>query len=188
MPFRPCLATVVDICTEIAVTLTSVRTFWLAARARAVASGLFLVLACSAGEVVEDSAILSQLPAASEQGPPALNGCTENDYVVSSDSPAVIRFGHEWGHNYLPACLRVETGTRIRFEGPLLSHPVQPGRIVGSIPINSDGPVQGTGIGDFVEFVATTPGKFGYFCDLHVAEGMMGAIEVLSSSTALARR
>lgn len=147
-----------------------------------------LALACGSGEVVEESAILPQSFAAAEQGLPALNGCRENDYVVSSDSLVVIRFGNKLGHNYSPACLRVGAGTRIRFEGPLLSHPVQPGRIVGSIPIDSDGPVHGTEIGDSVEFVATTPGKFGYFCDVHVAEGMMGAIEVLGASTPLARR
>ena len=188
MLLRPCLTTVVDIGTEIAGTLIGVRTLWPAARARVVASGLLLALACSPGEVIEGSTTPFELSVVAEQGSPALNGCTENDYVVSSDSLTVIRFGHEWGHNYSPACLRVAAGTRIRFEGQFLSHPIEPGRIVDSIPIDVEGPVQGVEAGDSAEFVATTPGKFGYFCDLHVAEGMMGAIEVLGSSVALVGR
>ena len=151
-------------------------------------SGLFLVLACGPGEVVEDHAILPPVSLAAEQEPPALNGCLEGAFVASRDALVVIRFGLELGHNYSPACLRVVAGTRVRFEGPMGAHPVEPGRIVDSMPVDADGPVPAMASGESAEFVAGEAGRFGYFCDLHVAEGMMGALEVVAAPVSVVAR
>lgn len=164
------------------------RTLWPAVCARAVASGLFLVLGCGPGEVVVERTAWPQVAAALEGEPPALNGCSESDYVVLHESLVVIRFGAEFGHNYSPACLRVAAGTRIRFEGPMGMHPVEPGRVVDSIPLDAAGPVPSVASGNSADFVARGVGKFGYFCDIHVAEGMMGAIDVMDPVRALALR
>jgi len=115
-----------------------------------------------------------------------LNGCAAEDFVTTrlASRSATVRFGHEAGHNYRPRCLRVSLGSRIRFEGPFDAHPLAPGRVEAGIPIDEDtarGPVSEVLGGQSAEFVAATPGRFGYYCDSHVVEGMMGAIEVVES-------
>ena len=108
------------------------------------------------------------------------------DFGAVLGTSARVAFGERFGHNYEPRCLRVAVGTTIRFDGPFSLHPVAPGAVVDGVPKGeplAGNPVAVVEGGGGAEFVATTPGRFGYYCDLHVVEGMMGAIEVVESAT-----
>ena len=111
-----------------------------------------------------------------------LNDCAPAAFVEVADARGIrVAFGGEIGHNYSPRCLRVGIGAAIRFEGPFETHPLVPGRVEDAIPVDDEGgPIRAVRAGHVAEFVAREPGRFGFYCDDHVAEGMMGALEVIS--------
>jgi plastocyanin len=120
----------------------------------------------------------------------SLNGCVSASFVTAAEPGSMrIAFGHQQGHNYEPRCARVSVGDVIRFEGPFATHPLVPGRIEAAIPVDDaasgGGPVREVLKGESAEFIADSPGRFGYYCDVHVAEGMMGAIEVVARASAV---
>ncbi len=109
----------------------------------------------------------------------SLNGCSEATAHDARDrATVVIRFGGVVGHNFDPACVRVRRGATLRFEGPLELHPIAPGRVVDGLPVDEAGPVRSLQVGEIADFVVAEVGAFGFFCDLHVVEGMMGAVYV----------
>jgi plastocyanin len=112
-----------------------------------------------------------------------VNGCAPDSFVTDeAQGPARIVFGD--GYDYEPRCLRVTAGRTIRFEGPFATHPLVAGRIEDGVPVD-DGPEADQTIPEVlsgleVEFVAERPGRLGFYCDLHVEQSMMGAIDVVS--------
>jgi plastocyanin len=117
-------------------------------------------------------------------GAELVNGCAPESFVRDeAPGPARIVFGD--GYDYDPRCLRVTVGRTIRFEGPFAIHPLVAGRIEDGAPVDA-GPVAGQPIPEVlsgleVEFVAGRPGRFGFYCDLHLDQSMMGAIDVVDA-------
>jgi plastocyanin len=109
-----------------------------------------------------------------------VNGCDAASVIdYTGDAEVEIRFGEDLGYEYVPRCIRVSVGTRIRFRGDLKSHPVAPGRVVdGSYTFEDTSPIQPTKNGDEATFVFSRPGAFGYWCDVHAVSGMLGAVFV----------
>ena len=109
-----------------------------------------------------------------------LNGCDpKNTTDLSQHSEVEIRFGDDYAFEYVPKCIRVSRGTRIRFRGNLETHPLVPGRFASGIYEEEAGsPMQEIGEGNEASFVFTEAGAFGFLCYIHVVNGMMGAIFV----------
>lgn len=121
-------------------------------------------------------------PGLGERGFLTVNDCAPAAFVEVADGRGSrVVFGGKAGHNYVPRCLRVEVGAVILFEGPFEIHPLVPGRVEDAIPVDEEGgPIRAVRAGHVAEFVAREPGRFGFYCDAHVAEGMMGALEIVS--------
>jgi plastocyanin len=122
-------------------------------------------------------------PARSTATSGVVNGCSA-DAFVSDEGPGPARIVFGDGYHYEPSCLRVRVGRVIRFEGPFADHPLAAGRIEDGVPVEAPADA-GHPLGEVLsglqaEFVADRPGRFGFYCDLHVAESMMGAIDVVA--------
>ena len=109
-----------------------------------------------------------------------VNGCelaTATRYTSTSE--VEIRFGGHLGNEYVPKCIKVSPGTRLRFRGNFLIHPLASGRFAsGQFEAEPKSPVQRTGTGEEVSFVFSERGAFGFMCYVHVVNGMMGAVFV----------
>ena len=110
----------------------------------------------------------------------SVNGCDRATAVdARGEAEVEIRFGDLLGYAYEPRCVVVGVGTEIHFRGDYLSHPVAPGRVVeGLPPPHADNPIRETNAGSLASFTASAAGSFGYYCNVHLAEGMMGAVFV----------
>lgn len=109
-----------------------------------------------------------------------VNGC---DRASAGDERGVaeleIGFGGAHGYNYEPACVRVSRGTRLRFRGPFGVHPLGVGALVdGRIEPDPASPLRETAEGEEASFLLPEPGAYGFFCHMHVGEGMAGAVFV----------
>ena len=140
---------------------------------RSVGVGMALVLAslgCDAPERGSSEAAANRI----------LNGCDRASAVDARQAAEVeIHFGDLQAYTYEPRCVRVRAGAKLRFTGDFLVHPLAPGRVVeGLPPAHADNPIQETNVGLEKHFVASTRGSFGYYCNVHLAEGMMGAVFV----------
>lgn len=109
-----------------------------------------------------------------------LNGCDPFSAVDATGMSEVrIPFGGAWGYAYEPACLAVSVGTTVTFAGDFAAHPLMPGRIdAGEVIAGHTSPLTPTAGGLEVKFPMTRTGAFGYYCDRHVADAMVGAIFV----------
>lgn len=109
-----------------------------------------------------------------------VNGCdpaTTTRYMATNE--VEIRFGGQYGNEYVPKCITVSPGTRLRFRGDFLIHPLASGRFAaGQFEAEPKSPVQRTKAGEEASFVFSEPGAFGFVCYVHVINGMMGAVFV----------
>lgn len=108
---------------------------------------------------------------------PAINACTQamaDDYTTFTT--ATIQFN---GFTYYPACIRVKTGTDVTFEGAFGAHPLQGGTVVSGVGTpDPTSPIQLTNMGMSATFKLNNAGVVPYYCTLHTANDMMGAIFV----------
>ena len=106
-----------------------------------------------------------------------LNGCqqaTAED--MTGMTTATIQFG---GLSYSPKCVRVKAGTMVTFEGNFMSHPLQGGAVVNGVPTpDAASPITATATGMTATFTLSNAGDVPYYCTLHAAGGMTGAIFV----------
>ncbi|MCH2172532.1 hypothetical protein MK489_17280 [Myxococcota bacterium] len=108
-----------------------------------------------------------------------VNGCPLEALVDATGQERVeIRFGGEVGYRYEPACLAVSPGTRVDFVGPFDAHPLAVGRIddQGIPTLEPNSPIQATSEGSRATFDLEHSGVYGYFCDMHVGDAMVGVI------------
>lgn len=112
--------------------------------------------------------------------PSALNGCEPLSAVdATGRSQVQIHFGRELGYAYQPRCASVSTGTAVTFIGDFAAHPMVPGRVDDrEVVANRASPLRPTAAGGEMTFLLAEAGAYGYFCDQHVADAMMGAIFV----------
>jgi plastocyanin len=109
-----------------------------------------------------------------------LNGCDPASALDRRGEAEVeIRFGELSAYRYEPSCLWVDAGTRVRFVGDFAVHPLAPGAVRGgALELDPDGPIRETSTGDEATFHMAEVGRFGYFCNTHLGEGMTGAVFV----------
>lgn len=108
-----------------------------------------------------------------------INGCPPDSLFDATGRERVeIHFGGEVGYRYEPACLAVSPGSRVDFVGPFDAHPLAVGRIddQGIPTLEPDSPLRATSEGSRADFPIEHPGVYGYFCDMHVGDGMFGVI------------
>ena len=134
-------------------------------------------------EVSVDAALLRayiQRKTANPSPLTAINGCDPFSAVDSTGKSEVrILFGGTEGYTYEPACLAVSVGTTVTFAGDFAAHPLMPGRIdAGEVIADDTNPLTPTAGGLEAKFRMAQTGAFGYFCDRHVADAMVGAIFV----------
>ena len=110
-----------------------------------------------------------------------VNGCDQLSAVDATGRGEMeIRFGGLEGYAYRPGCAAVSAGTIVTFVGDFGAHPLVPGRIDDHHQVIPDdgSPLGSTASGREARFLMAQPGAYGYFCDKHVGEAMVGAIFV----------
>lgn len=131
----------------------------------AVRTFLFAVLASGA------------MPAAAQ----VVNNCLPTDYVDRrGTSPVTITASTQPGtFRYSPRCVLIDAGTTVRYSLNFAAHPTIGGRVSsGTGTPDPDSPIGAITSGTEEDVLFTEPRIYGYYCDFHVAQAMMGAIEV----------
>lgn len=108
---------------------------------------------------------------------PTLNGCTQATALdMTSMSSVTIT---QAGLSFTPPCIRVRTGTVVRFDVAFAFHPLRAGEVVGTM-VSSDpsSPIRSTDTGNTASFTMSAAGAYGYYCAVHYVAGMYGAIFV----------
>ena len=127
--------------------------------------------------------LLAHRHAATQDPNPApglVNGCDRASAVSQTGKDEVeIGFGGPFGYRYEPSCIAVSVGCAVKFVGNFAAHPLAPGTINGSeVAVDERNPILPTVAGGEALFVAPEPGMYGYYCDKHVGEAMIGAVFV----------
>jgi plastocyanin len=87
----------------------------------------------------------------------------------------MISFGGTTGLKYSPACIKINKGSSLTFNGSFSSHPLS-GGLDGSADASS--PITHTTTGSTATFPFPNAGTFGFYCDFHFGSGMEGAVFV----------
>lgn len=96
-------------------------------------------------------------------------GCTS--FIDLTGGDATIAFGGAQGFAYSPKCAMVRVGQPVEFLGDFSLHPIsETCGPVDAIPHNTSGTT--------LTVTFTTSGLYGYRCDNHFADGMVGGIQV----------
>jgi plastocyanin len=106
-----------------------------------------------------------------------LNGCdpaTAEDHTADAETTVT-----QAGLEYSPKCIRIAAGSTVKFMSTFAAHPLVGGEVVDGVK-TPDGasPITMTNMGMEAVFTFPDAGDFGYYCDLHGAGGMNGAIFV----------
>ena len=110
-----------------------------------------------------------------------VNNCLPGDYADRRGQPrftvsAVMQPGQ---FRYTPRCVVADAGTTIDFTLDFGSHPTIGGRVVaGTGTADPASPIGSITFGETAAIVFPDAGLFPYYCDFHVAQAMMGAIEI----------
>jgi len=150
-------------------------------RARLIALGVVAGLvtqgACGDAAPVSDGSQAVAVPVS--DAPQRLNGC---DRRTATDLPGAsvrLPFGGMFGFAFDPACITLAVGTEVTFVGNFAQHPLKPGRVEGdAVAVADNNPIQPTSTGSQARFVFSQPGSYGFFCEAHVHERMLGAVFV----------
>jgi plastocyanin len=107
-----------------------------------------------------------------------LNGCTPAGATdLTGSASAAVTFPGA-GFAYSPRCIKVRVGAEVAFSGDFAFHPLQGGAVVGGTPVAaSTGPfATPTSTGTTATFAMSAAGSYPYYCTLHAALGMAGAV------------
>jgi|GEM_PF-2068794 len=112
---------------------------------------------------------------------PAINACAPGDYenaTAAADS-RVVDISTLTPFEYTPACLIIKIGQSVKFEGNLITHPLDAGTAVEGSPTS---PIVSTSSGVSTEFTFPSAGSFPYYCAAHGGpdgSGMAGVVHVV---------
>ena len=106
------------------------------------------------------------------------NGCDSATAVDhTADAAVTINFS---GFMYDPACIKVKAGTDVTFQGSFATHPLRGGTVSGATAMEDpNSPIKATNNGMKATFTMTNAGDYGYYCNVHYASGMKGAVFVV---------
>ena len=120
-----------------------------------------------------------RVPASASVAPQVLNGCDRGSATELPADDARVPFGGTFGFAYDPTCVTLGVGAALTFVGNFAQHPLKPGRIEGdTVVVAANNPIHPTSAGSQATFVFNEPGSYGFFCDTHVHEQMLGAVFV----------
>jgi plastocyanin len=103
--------------------------------------------------------------------------CNEATAMDATSMNAVtINFGGSAGLAYSPKCVKVKAGTMVTFSGSFTTHPLAGGNSPPTVDATS--PIHETKTGMSAAFTMSSPGAYGFFCEVHFGSGMQGAIFV----------
>ena len=109
-----------------------------------------------------------------------VNGCDSTTAVDKTASGATtVTFSDL--QVYDPACIRIKAGSSVTWSGNFVLHPLEGGTVNGSAKMpDPASPIKLTAGADAgsVTFNFPSAGTFGYYCTLHAAFGMKGAVFV----------
>ena len=127
-------------------------------------------------EVTASAAATSAADGASDA---AVNDCAEADAEDLTGQQSVTIEFDDAGSAYRPACVIVDAGTEVVFSGNFGIHPLQPGTIDGTTKNpDADSPLSAVTEGDPASFALGEAGTYGFYCNIHWALGMKGAVIV----------
>jgi plastocyanin len=113
---------------------------------------------------------------------PGINGCTNFPDMSGAITMRTVNFGGNLGNVYAPNCMGIAVGQTVTFSGSFNAHPLMPGLAPsqqgGPDAGSPNSPIQATSTGASANFVFANPGVYPYYCSLHQAQGMFGAIQV----------
>ncbi len=112
-------------------------------------------------------------------GPTLVNGCDPKALEDhTTDTTVEIKFGDTVGLKYAPPCIKIKSGTMVKFTGSTLAHPLAPGEVVMGTPVpDAKSPIKATmDAAPSVTFTLATAGSYPYYCTDHYSSGMQGLI------------
>ena len=149
----------------------------------AVLLALLTQAACGAAPPPAETGVASSV----SDAPQSLNGCDRGSATELEPDDARMPFGGMFGFAYDPTCVTLAVGAELTFVGNFAQHPLKPGRIEGdTVVVAPNNPIQPTSTGSQATFVFSEPGSYGFFCDTHVHEQMLGAVFVGPPPAAMA--
>ncbi len=112
---------------------------------------------------------------------PAINACAPEDYedATAAAESRVVDVSTLAPFEYTPACLIIKSGQSVKFEGNLITHPLDAGAAIEGSPTS---PIVSTSSGLSIEFTFPLAGSFPYYCAAHGApdgSGMAGVVHVV---------
>jgi plastocyanin len=138
----------------------------------------------SGSEAASSSAMSSSAATGGGDITMPLNGCDPNALKDYTSNPLPVVMFMLSAISYNPACIKIKKGQPVLFVGggaDFATHPMYGGLIDANNvkTVDSIGPIKPTTSGTEVQFTFPTTGAFGFFCDLHYAAGMKGAVYVV---------
>lgn len=83
------------------------------------------------------------------------------------------------GLAYNPKCIKVSAGTDVTWDSNFMLHPLVGGTVSGVTKTpDANSPIKPTSSGMSVTFKLPAKGTYGFYCDVHAAGGMAGAVFV----------
>jgi len=110
--------------------------------------------------------------------PTLVNGCDPTALEDhTKDATVEIKFGNP-DFKYSPPCIKIKSGTMVKFTGSFLSHPLSGGEIVNNAPMpDAKSPIKPTmDASPSATFAISPAGSYPYYCTDHFAGGMKGLI------------
>ena len=147
-----------------------------------VAAALLLCASCSEPDSLPGAEPLANaVTTVRRSAPGEMNRCDPAEATDASGRAQVeIVFGQTAGYSYVPACVAIDAGSRIVFKGPFTLHPLVAGveNADGSFTLDGESPIGRVSEGTEASFAFDRAGSFGFYCDMHAVDGMLGAIIV----------
>jgi plastocyanin len=107
-------------------------------------------------------------------GADVVNGC---DPAMAVDMKGMAEVTIvQTGLTYAPACVKISAGTSVKFTSDFVAHPLVGGVYDGAKMPDAGSPITPTSTGAEASFTIAAAGTYGYYCDLHAASNMIGAI------------
>jgi plastocyanin len=131
----------------------------------------------AATDAATDARVIDAMPDA--PGPPTINDCTEQAALdrTAAGADRSVSFP---GFAYTPKCMKVRVGQTVTWTGDFGFHPLRGGLVVNGVRTPQAGnPIPATSSGASVAVTFNTAGGWGYYCNVHFAGGMRGAIFVV---------
>ncbi len=111
----------------------------------------------------------------------AVNNCLASDYLDRrGQNPVTVSAATQPGiYRYSPPCLIVDAGTTVNFSLNFAAHPTIGGRVIAGVgTADPTSPIGARTSGTMAAVVFDTGNIYPFYCDFHVAQAMMGAIDV----------